>query len=101
MKRKIVLKLSVGLLILSIVLTACGGGQSAPPPVATQPPAATQAPAATQSSAAAQAPTAAQSSSAAQALAPSPQPYVAPAFTSKLSAKSTADGFDCPEPNPR
>jgi len=101
MKRKIVLKLSVGLLIMSILLTACGGGQSAPPSTATQPPAATQVPAATQSSAVTQAPTAAQSSAATQAPAASPQPYVPPAFTSKLSGKSTADGFDCPEPNPR
>jgi spermidine/putrescine-binding protein len=101
MKRKIVLKLSVGLLIMSILLTACGGGQSAPSPAATQPPAATQVPAATQPPAATRAPTAVQSSAATQAPAASPQPYVPPAFTSKLSGKSTADGFNCPEPNPR
>lgn len=105
MKRIVVLKLSVGLLIVSILLTACGGGQSAPPPAVTQPPAATQAPAAsqpalTQASGATQAPAATVASGVTQAASPT-APFAPPAFKSQLSGKSTADGFNCPAPNPR
>jgi spermidine/putrescine-binding protein len=46
---------------------------------------------ATQSAAGAQQPTVAATSA----------PYVPPAFTSQPSGKTTADGFNCPAPNPR
>ncbi|HUI88119.1 MAG TPA: spermidine/putrescine ABC transporter substrate-binding protein [Anaerolineales bacterium] len=92
MKRTtILIKLSAGFLALSILLTACGGGQApqaapatkiateAPTAAATPAPVATQAPAAS---------------------APTPT-YAPPAFTSKPSDKTASDGFTCPEPNPR
>lgn len=79
------------LVLLSMVLAACGGGNATPAatqPPATEPPAtqppATQAPAtATEAPAATEAPTS------------------APAFVSKPSDKTTSTGFVCPEPNPR
>lgn len=104
MKSTILIKLSAGLLALSILLTACGGGGQS---VATQAPAATQPPAATQAPAqpAVTAPTASSSQPTASAQQPTASatsaPYAAPAFTSQPSGKSTADGFNCPAPNPR
>ncbi len=101
MKRTIISKLSMVMLLLSILLTACGGGQSATQPsAATQPPEATQPPAATQSVATT---ASAQPASGAQqpTVAATSAPYVPPAFTSKLSGQTTADGFSCPEPQPR
>jgi len=97
MKRSILSTLSGVLLMFSMLLTACGGGQPA-----TQPPANTQAPAATQPAAATAAAT--QPASGAQqptAEAAPPAAYAPPAFTSKSSGKTTADGFTCPEPQPR
>lgn len=94
MKRSILVKLSAGLLALSILLTACGGGQApqaapttAPTQLvdATQPPAATQVPVATQASTTASAPV---------------PTFAPPAFTSQPSGKSAADGFNCPAANP-
>ncbi len=90
MKRTTLWNLLTGLILFSVLLTACGGGQAAAPTqAATEPPAATQAVPATQSPAA--------TTTAAAATAP-----VAPtAITSVPSGKITKDGFNCPEPNPR
>ena len=98
MKRMFLIKLSAGLLAFSILLTACGGGQS----VATQVPAATQPPAATQTPAqpAAAAPTTSSAQPTASAQKPTAAatsaPYVPPAFTSQPGGKTTADGFNLP-----
>jgi len=102
MKGTIVFKLFVAMLLSSILLTACGGGQpAAQPPAATQPPATTQAPANTPAPAATQ--PASQPASGVQqpTAAATSAPYVPPAFTSKPSGKTTSDGFTCPEPQPR
>ena len=90
MKRTTLWNLLTGLILFSVLLTACGGGQAAAPTqAATEPPAATQAVPATQPPAA--------TTTAAAATAP-----VAPtAITSVPSGKITKDGFNCPEPNPR
>src|ERR1051326_4378300 len=82
------------LAIASLVLTACGGSQTATP-AATQPPLQlpTQLPTTAPTSAPApEAPTATQA----------PAATTAPTtFTSKPSDKTTASGFNCPEPQPR
>ena len=90
MKQTILWRLCTGLLLFSVLLTACGGGQAAPPTLAaTQPPPATTQPASATEQPAVTTPAA------------SSVPFVPPAFTSVPSGKVTKDGFNCPEPNPR
>src|SRR6266540_6569518 len=78
------------LALLSLILTACGGGNTTPTTQAsaTEPPAteapATEAPSATEPPAATEAPA-----------------TEATSFTSVPSDKTTSTGFVCPEPNPR
>ncbi len=92
MKRKTIWKLSAGLLVLSILLTACGGQPAATQSPATPAPVVTVQPATTQSPAAVtQAPTTTAAMST----------YTPPAFTSTPSGKITKDGFNCPKPNPQ
>ena len=90
MKQTILWRLCTGLLLFSVLLTACGGGQAAAPTLAaaTQPPPATQ-------------PASATGKPAVTAPAASSVPFVPPAITSVPSGKVTKDGFNCPEPNPR
>jgi spermidine/putrescine-binding protein len=84
-------KMLSALILLSLVLTACGGANATPAatqvpatePPATEPPA-TEVPA-----------TATEPPSATEA------PTTAPAFTSIPSDKTTSSGFVCPEPNPK
>ena len=86
------------LILMSLVLAACGGGgaTATQAPAATQPPA-TQAPvtepAATEPSTATEAAT--------QAATEAPTTAPMPAFTSVPSDKKASSGFVCPEPNPK
>jgi spermidine/putrescine-binding protein len=92
MKQTTLWKLLTGLILISVLLTACGGGQTAAPTsAATQPPVATQPAPATQPPAATTAP----------ATAAATAPVVPTAITSVPSGKVTKDGFNCPEPNPK
>jgi spermidine/putrescine-binding protein len=79
MIRTTCLKLLPGFIVMSILLTACGGPAAATQPAVPTLPAVTQPAAATETPAAA-APT---------------------AFKPALSGKTTATGYNCPEPNPR
>ena len=86
------------LVLLSLILTACGGGNATP--AATQPPA-TQAPAteapATEAPAT-EAPSATEAATQAATEAPATEAAV---FTSQPSDKKAASGFVCPEPQPK
>ena len=76
--------------VCSMVLVACGGQAGTQTPAATQPPAVTQPPATEPPATAAPAVTEAPSATAAPV-----------GFTSVPSGKTTASGYNCPEPNPR
>ena len=84
------------LVLLSLVLTACGGGNATP--AATQPPA-TQAPA-TEAPATEAPATEAATATGSPAATEAPATE-APAFTSQPSDKKAASGFVCPEPQPK